>query len=128
MKCGRLQRLRPGQVLYQETDPAQAENAWFLVLYGKLILRTRAEGTLGVAAAGDSVGEEMLLSSEYCVREETCVAEGRAGVLVFEREKFSGLKNWLTSIGLKSDYLLLASVFRKCYDRKKAWRRAQAAE
>ncbi len=96
------------------------------MLYGKLIVRTVDEGTLGVVAAGDSVGEDALFATEYYVREETCVAEAKSCVLVFERTKLEDLKNWLMSIGLKSDYLLLVSIFRKCYDKKKAWRRAQS--
>ncbi len=104
------------------------------MLYGKVIVRTARDGMLGIVISGDSLGEESLFKSNYvsrhlnCViscRRETCVAECKASLLEFEKAKLDELKKQLIDAGLKADFMLLFSVFRKCYDKKNAWHKTQ---
>ena len=54
---------------------------------------------------------------------DTAISEDKASILEFDIKEFNELKLWLINLGLKSDYMLLISAFRKSYDRKQAWRK-----
>lgn len=58
-------RLGPSQLLFKE---AQRELFVYLILYGKLMLRTVDDGVLGVAGPGESVGEEAFLCAGFQTR------------------------------------------------------------
>ena len=51
------------------------------------------------------------------------MAEDKSCVLGFTVKEFNELKLWLINLGLKKDYLLLLSLFRKSFDKKQAWRK-----
>jgi len=65
LKEGKFIKLKPAQVLFKEGN--KEEIAYF-IMYGKIVVRTMEEGTLGVASPGDSVGEEIALVPEYRYR------------------------------------------------------------
>jgi len=40
-----------------------------------------------------------------------------------EMKDVENLKEWLTSMGYRGDYLLLVSTFRKSFQKKQEWRK-----
>jgi len=58
---GKLIKLKPTETLFLEN--AKASSA-YIVLCGRIIMKTVEEGTLGVITTGETVGEEVLLVPE----------------------------------------------------------------
>ena len=56
-------------------------------------------------------------------RTETCIGEGKSCVLAIEADKIKKLKEWLMSIGYRSDYLLFVSMLKKSFQRKQSWKK-----
>jgi CRP-like cAMP-binding protein len=62
---GKLIKLKPSETLFLENSKASSA---YIVLCGRITMKTVEEGTLGVIATGDTVGEEVLLIPEYQFR------------------------------------------------------------
>ena len=55
-------RLRPSQILFKE---GQRDRGIYIILEGRLALRTKDGGVLGVLGIGESAGEEAFLLSNF---------------------------------------------------------------
>lgn len=58
-------RLKSSQILFKE---GQRDRIAYIVLYGKLVIRTMEDGVLGVAGSGESVGEETIFGKNFQAR------------------------------------------------------------
>lgn len=66
---GKIVKLKPAETLFLENDRADSA---YIILCGRLVLRAAEEGTLRLATAGETVGEEALLMSESQLRYPAC--------------------------------------------------------
>ena len=57
--------LKPSQILFKE---GSRETLIYIILYGKIVIRTMDQGVLGVVGPGESVGEESFLTINYKYR------------------------------------------------------------
>lgn len=51
------------------------------------------------------------------------MSEGKSCVLAIEGKKVGRLKEWLVSVGHRSDYLLFVSMLKKSYQKKQSWKK-----
>ena len=64
-KQGKIIKLKPCQILYKE---GSKDNSVFIIIYGKMILRSIEKGVLGTISSEESIGEESFLKSGYKFR------------------------------------------------------------
>ena len=66
LKQGNILRLDPLQILFKD---GSMDTTLFIMLYGKVVLRTIDDGIVGVVGIGESIGEETILMPNYQYRQ-----------------------------------------------------------
>lgn len=114
-----LVKLGEEQLLYKEVD---SQFSFFIVLFGKIILHTKDLGAIGLVKMGDFIGQDILFDYKSKARTESAYSEGDTYLLECEFGEWKKLRDVLTLMGLKKDFLTMDNHMKKCYQQIKTWR------
>jgi CRP-like cAMP-binding protein len=116
---GSLVQLNSNQVLYKE---GAGDCLAYVILCGKLVVYTHGDA-LCVIGAGESVGEEAFMSSQWNYRRESCVSDGVSYLLAIDGNSIEKIEEQLVIYGYQHDYLALMKLFEDSFRRKQRRRK-----
>eukprot|EP00347_Sterkiella_histriomuscorum_P021290 403334523 len=143
-----LIKLSQEQLLYKEGD---TQLSFYLIIFGKVLLHSKDLGAIGLLRMGDFIGEEILFDNQsrhlplyknqirsqsqlsddsqsigglqmQNLRCESAYSEGDTYLIECLIDEWKKLKDLLSLIGLKKDYLNIESHLKKGWQQKKVWR------
>jgi len=117
---GSLIQLNDTQVLYKE---GAGDCLVYIVLCGRLIVYTQYGDVLSVVRAGECVGEEAFMSSQWNYRKESCVSDGVSYLLAIDSNSMKEIKEQFVIYGYQHNYLVLMRILEDSFRRKQRRRK-----
>jgi hypothetical protein len=71
---------------------------------------------------GDFVGEDIIYEKVSLLRQECAYSEGESYLLEIQLEDWKRMKELMSMMNLKKDFLFIEAHMRKCWQQNKNWR------
>ncbi|EAR90278.2 cyclic nucleotide-binding domain protein (macronuclear) [Tetrahymena thermophila SB210] len=94
--------------------------SFYIILYGRVILKTKAEGIYKECIMGDTFGEDYIITKQEDKRQETAKATDETCILEFYDKDLETLKCKCLKDHLRDDFTKLLSLIRRGYLSKKS--------
>ncbi|KAL4483073.1 hypothetical protein ABPG74_019099 [Tetrahymena malaccensis] len=101
------------------TEKSQG-TSFYIILYGRVILKTKSEGVYKECIMGDTFGEDYIITKQEDKRQETAKATDETCILEFFDKDLETLKCKCLKDHLRDDFTKFLSLIRRGYLSKKS--------